>query len=107
MPSAQTSPAIVALTVTRPVPARQARHRHGRCSSNRLYPSGQNANYKFPGPQAASFEVGRASLEAGCMHLFECEATFEAEPAEVWKVWTDVDGCLSGMSARTSPGSMA
>jgi hypothetical protein len=24
------------------------------------------------------------------MHLFECEATFEAEPAEVWKVWTDV-----------------
>ena len=83
MPSAQTSPAIVALTVTRPVPARQARHRHGRCSSNRLYPSGQNANYKFPGPQAASFEVGRASLEAGCMHLFECEATFEAEQAIV------------------------
>lgn len=25
------------------------------------------------------------------MHLFECEATFEAEPAEVWKVWTDVE----------------
>ena len=24
------------------------------------------------------------------MFLFECEATFEAEPAEVWKVWTDV-----------------
>ena len=24
------------------------------------------------------------------MYLFECEATFEAEPAEVWKVWTDV-----------------
>ncbi len=24
------------------------------------------------------------------MHLFECEATFEAEPADVWKVWTDV-----------------
>ncbi len=25
------------------------------------------------------------------MYLFECEATFEAEPAAVWKVWTDVD----------------
>jgi uncharacterized protein YndB with AHSA1/START domain len=25
------------------------------------------------------------------MYLFECEATFEAEPAEVWKVWTDVE----------------
>ena len=24
------------------------------------------------------------------MHLFTCEATFEAEPTEVWKVWTDV-----------------
>jgi hypothetical protein len=25
------------------------------------------------------------------MHLFECEATFEADPAQVWKVWTDVE----------------
>ena len=25
------------------------------------------------------------------MYLFECEATFEAEPAAVWAVWTDVD----------------
>jgi hypothetical protein len=24
------------------------------------------------------------------MFLFECEATFEAEPDAVWKVWTDV-----------------
>ncbi len=24
------------------------------------------------------------------MYLFECEATFDAEPAAVWKVWTDV-----------------
>jgi hypothetical protein len=24
------------------------------------------------------------------MDLFECEATFAAEPAAVWKVWTDV-----------------
>jgi hypothetical protein len=24
------------------------------------------------------------------MYLFECEATLEAEPAAVWKVWTDV-----------------
>ncbi len=24
------------------------------------------------------------------MYLFECEATFAAEPDEVWKVWTDV-----------------
>lgn len=24
------------------------------------------------------------------MYLFECEATFEAEPAAVWRVWTDV-----------------
>ena len=24
------------------------------------------------------------------MHLFECEAIFEAEPAAVWAVWTDV-----------------
>jgi Polyketide cyclase / dehydrase and lipid transport len=24
------------------------------------------------------------------MHLFQCEATFEAEPVEVWKFWTDV-----------------
>jgi uncharacterized protein YndB with AHSA1/START domain len=26
------------------------------------------------------------------MFLFECAATFDAEPAEVWKVWTDVSG---------------
>ena len=26
------------------------------------------------------------------MHLFECEATFEADPDAVWKVWTDVAG---------------
>jgi hypothetical protein len=24
------------------------------------------------------------------MHLFECEATFEADPDAVWKAWTDV-----------------
>jgi uncharacterized protein YndB with AHSA1/START domain len=24
------------------------------------------------------------------MYLFECEATFKADPAAVWKVWTDV-----------------
>ena len=24
------------------------------------------------------------------MYLFECEATFEADPDTVWKVWTDV-----------------
>ena len=24
------------------------------------------------------------------MHLFECEATFQADPDAVWKVWTDV-----------------
>ncbi len=24
------------------------------------------------------------------MYLFECEATFEAEPDAIWKVWTDV-----------------
>ena len=24
------------------------------------------------------------------MYEFECEATFEAEPDAVWKVWTDV-----------------
>jgi hypothetical protein len=24
------------------------------------------------------------------MHLFECEATFEADPDAVWKLWTDV-----------------
>lgn len=24
------------------------------------------------------------------MYLFECEATFEAEPATVWRIWTDV-----------------
>jgi prepilin-type processing-associated H-X9-DG protein len=28
--------------------------------------------------------------KGGYMDLFECEATFEAEPAAVWKVWTDV-----------------
>jgi hypothetical protein len=26
------------------------------------------------------------------MDLFECEATFEADPDAVWKVWTDVAG---------------
>jgi uncharacterized protein YndB with AHSA1/START domain len=26
------------------------------------------------------------------MHLFECEAVFEAAPDVVWKVWTDVAG---------------
>ncbi|HUY52903.1 MAG TPA: SRPBCC family protein [Streptosporangiaceae bacterium] len=25
------------------------------------------------------------------MYLFECEATFDADPAAVWQVWTDVD----------------
>jgi len=30
-------------------------------------------------------------LKAAYMYLFECEATFEAEPTEVWKVWTDVE----------------
>jgi hypothetical protein len=25
------------------------------------------------------------------MYLFECEATFEAEPDAVWKLWTDVN----------------
>jgi uncharacterized protein YndB with AHSA1/START domain len=25
------------------------------------------------------------------MFMFECEATFAADPADVWKVWTDVD----------------
>jgi hypothetical protein len=24
------------------------------------------------------------------MYLFECEVTFEAEPATVWRIWTDV-----------------
>ncbi|MGP8001449.1 MAG: hypothetical protein ACLPKI_29610 [Streptosporangiaceae bacterium] len=24
------------------------------------------------------------------MYLFECEVTFEAEPAVVWRIWTDV-----------------
>ncbi len=24
------------------------------------------------------------------MYLFQCEATFDAQPAAVWKVWTDV-----------------
>jgi uncharacterized protein YndB with AHSA1/START domain len=24
------------------------------------------------------------------MYMFECEATFEADPDDVWKVWTDV-----------------
>ena len=24
------------------------------------------------------------------MYLFECEATFEADPDAVWKAWTDV-----------------
>ncbi|HEY9244248.1 MAG TPA: SRPBCC family protein [Streptosporangiaceae bacterium] len=24
------------------------------------------------------------------MHLFECEVTFRAEPATVWRIWTDV-----------------
>ena len=49
MPSAQTSPAIVALTVTRPVPC----GKHGTDTADvravGLYPSGQNTNYKFPG----------------------------------------------------------
>jgi hypothetical protein len=54
------SPAIVALTVMRPVPGRQARHRHGQCPSGRLYRSGKNTNDKFPGAQAASVEVGQA-----------------------------------------------
>lgn len=26
------------------------------------------------------------------MYLFQCEATFGAQPAAVWKVWTDVSG---------------
>jgi hypothetical protein len=28
--------------------------------------------------------------KGGDMELFACEAAFEAEPAAVWKVWTDV-----------------
>jgi hypothetical protein len=26
------------------------------------------------------------------VYLFQCEATFEAEPTAVWKIWTDVAG---------------
>jgi Polyketide cyclase / dehydrase and lipid transport len=26
------------------------------------------------------------------VYMFQCEATFEAEPAAVWKAWTDVPG---------------
>jgi Polyketide cyclase / dehydrase and lipid transport len=37
----------------------------------------------------ASVLYSRALLGRG-MYLFECEATFRAEPAAVWKVWTDV-----------------
>jgi Polyketide cyclase / dehydrase and lipid transport len=31
-----------------------------------------------------------AGLQGTVMHLFECEATFEADPDAVWKLWTDV-----------------
>ena len=36
------------------------------------------------------------------MYLFECEATFEAEPAEVWKVWTDVERSLAALERQLS-----
>ena len=37
----------------------------------------------------ADFGIGRVYQRLG-MYEFECEATFEAEPDAVWKVWTDV-----------------
>ena len=41
------------------------------------------------------------------MYEFECEATFEAEPDAVWKVWTDVarwpDWDVSKEMARQMP----
>jgi len=50
----------------------------------------------------------RGSFIKAAMHLFECEATFEAEPAEVLEgVEPTWPAGLSGMSARRSPGWMA
>ena len=39
--------------------------------------------------KSAGFGIGRVYQRLG-MYEFECEATFEAEPDAVWKVWTDV-----------------
>jgi Polyketide cyclase / dehydrase and lipid transport len=50
---------------------------------------GRPANRWVCGHEPASFDTDRSSPGAG-MYLFECEATFEAEPAAVWTVWTDV-----------------
>lgn len=44
---------------------------------------------RWCGQRPASVLCSRALLGRG-MYLFECEATFRAEPAAVWKVWTDV-----------------
>ena len=49
----------------------------------------QDANRCFRGISRLVPDICRASPRAG-MFVFECEATFEAEPEAVWNVWTDV-----------------
>src|SRR5438045_9084389 len=48
----------------------------------------QRAGRRLAGTWPASAHPGQA--RGIVMNLFECEATFEADPDAVWKLWTDV-----------------
>src|SRR5215831_1841305 len=43
----------------------------------------------LPGIRRLAFDIAELLLGRG-MYLFQCEATLEAEPDVVWKLWTDV-----------------
>ena len=44
----------------------------------------------FSVPESSASGPALRAQEAAPVYSFQCEATFEAEPAAVWKVWTDV-----------------
>src|ERR1700730_12175406 len=44
----------------------------------------------FSGPEAPASGPALRAREAAPVYTFQCEATFDAEPATVWKLWTDV-----------------
>jgi hypothetical protein len=59
-----------------------------RCGTPRMQPVCEHVFSEGMGRLA--FDIGRASPKGQGMYLFECDATFEADPDAVWNVWTDV-----------------
>ena len=44
----------------------------------------------FSAPESSASGPALRAREAAPVYAFQCEATFDAEPATVWKLWTDV-----------------